>query len=599
MSRVSAADRLRMRLNREEGLKALDKVVLDHGYVEGEPYSFDDHEYQRELLRDTALRISVRKCSQVGLSELMVQKTLALLAAIPNIRVIFSLPTKEMAMAFSKDRFDGAIEQSDHYTSMVAAGGNSASQKKLGSSILYVIGTHGAKSAISVPAEFVISDEVDFSSETILGKLDSRIRHAKTTDEYGNRGYRYRFSTPTVEGYGGDIDFQKGDQRYYMCKCKHCNNQVLPDYFKDFIVPGFDRPIVEFGRNDAMETRYLTDKAWIKCPSCGKDLWDSLCDPSRREWVAKHPTAHDHSYQVSPWDVPKFNEPKVVIKSIEAYPLRSDYIYFVIGLPYSDAENSFFSDPMHRRRQCTVELWIYGQYIVTAPTFGGMDVGKVCHLTVRARVGDKSHVVWMEKIRNTKENSAVEQVLDRYDFFNMKKLCIDAGPDITLVNLLVRARLGIQAVVYVNNISGTLPIAEVKAGDVINADRTKTLTLLLNEHNSGEIFYPAREDLAAELMDHYKTTKKIRERNSDGDMKERFVRTPGADHWVHSLNYSGIAMLSVDMIMQEAVPGVLPGVRRVRVGSGVVHDRAQGPDKSELAGLFGVGSGAARGGRRR
>lgn len=598
MARGSAADRLRMRLNREEGLKALDKVVLDYGYVEGEPYSFDDHEYQIGLLRDTALRISVRKCSQVGLSELMVQKTLALLASIPNIRIIFSLPTKEMAMTFSKDRFDGAIEQSDHYTGLVAAGGNSASQKKLGSSLLYVIGTHGAKAAISVPAEFIISDEVDFSNETILGKLESRIRHAKTTDEFGNRGYRYRFSTPTVDGYGVDIDFQKGDQRYYMCKCEHCNKQVVPDFFQDFIVPGFDRPMIEFSRNDSMESRYRMDEAWIKCPSCGKNLWASLCDPSRREWVAKHPSAHDHSYQVFPWDVPKYNAPHTVIKSIGDYPLQSDFINFVIGLPFSSAENSFFTDQVTKDRLCTVQLWIYGQYIVTAPTVGGMDIGKVCHLMVKAKVGSKTHVIWMEKISNTKDDPAAPKVLDRYDFYNMKKLCIDAGPDITLVNTLLRARENIVSVVYVQNVSGSLPIVEVKAGDQINADRTKTLSLLLNQHNSGDILYPFKPELANELFEHFKTTKKIRERNADGDMKDRFVRTPGADHWVHAANYAGIAMLAIDELAPSTVVGVMPGVGTVKLGSGVVEIGPKPEEAGVLQGLFGVGAAAARGRRR-
>ena len=74
--------RLRMRLDREAGMRQLDETVLKYGHANGQPWSFKDHEFQREIIRDTSSRISVRKCSQVGLSEIMVQKLLAMAASL-------------------------------------------------------------------------------------------------------------------------------------------------------------------------------------------------------------------------------------------------------------------------------------------------------------------------------------------------------------------------------------------------------------------------------------------------------------------------------------------------------------------------------------
>ena len=54
MSNGSVAQRFRMALNREEGMKSLDQVVLDYGYVEGNKFTFEDHEYQIEIMRDVA-----------------------------------------------------------------------------------------------------------------------------------------------------------------------------------------------------------------------------------------------------------------------------------------------------------------------------------------------------------------------------------------------------------------------------------------------------------------------------------------------------------------------------------------------------------------
>lgn len=563
----SASSRLRMQLNRESGLSELDKVVTKYGFVNGKPYSFKDHEFQIEIIKDTRARIDVRKCSQVGLSELMVQKVLAMCATMQHTRIIFTLPTRDMAMPFSKDRFDGAIDQSDFYSGLVERASNSASQKKIGTCTLYISGSFGANSAISVPAEIVISDEVDFSNEAVLGKLNSRLRHASMVDEMGNRGMRMRFSTPTVDDYGVDAGFKKGDQRYYMCRCKHCNHVQAPDFFHDFVVPGFDRSIIELSKDDMTNPLFDFQGAWIRCSKCSKDLFESLLDPDCRMWVAKCPDVWDHSYQVSPWDVPKYNTPAAIIKQMGDYPLKSDFYNFVLGLPFSDAENTFIVSDEHRQKVADVEMWMYQQTLVTCQTVAGMDVGKTCHFTVLAKRGKQWAVVYVEKIINSRETPATEQVLARFDYFRCAKLCIDAGPDITLVNNLVGARENIVAVVYVGKVSGILPIDVKPAGDVINADRTKTLTLTMAKHNAGEYRYPTREDITRDIFAHLKTTKKIRVQTASGDTEERFTKTSTTDHWVHSLNYAGIAAMVVEDLADSSVVGIAPMVGRVQVGS--------------------------------
>ena len=587
-SNGSVAQRFRMALNREEGMKSLDQVVLDYGYVEGERFTFEDHEYQIEIMRDVASRIDIRKCSQVGASELWAQKTMAICAVQKNIRIMFSQPTKEMAVKFSKDRIDGVIEQSPYYSGLMKPGGNAAGMKQIGSNTLYIIGTFGSNSAISIPAEMLIEDEVDFSNEVVLGKLNSRLRHAKSVDEFGNRGYRYRFSTPTVDGFGIDKGFQAGDQRYYMCKCEHCSTWVVPDYLTDFIIPGWDKPIIEFGRDDMGDDNLRLEDSWIRCPKCHKDLFASLCNAANREWVAQFPGRSSHSYQIYPWDVPKYNTPRNIVMQYDDYPLKSDFFNFVIGLPYSDAENTFITNDEHKKRTCDVDLWIFGMWQVLCQTVGGMDVGKTCHFLVKAKVGKGWHVVWMEKIRNTKEDPAYPKVVARYDFFRCKKLCIDAGPDITLVNMLVGARDGIQAVVY-TKVAGFMPIAEGKGGDVINADRTKTLSLLLAAHNGGDMHYPHNDELKTELFKHLDTTKKVRERNADGDMVDRFIKTDRQDHWVHALNYAGIAGMACEMLEDLSVTGVMPGTGTVKVGSKPKEkDHSQEGKGSVLTGMFGT-----------
>ncbi|NLY59328.1 MAG: hypothetical protein GX071_12450 [Gammaproteobacteria bacterium] len=187
-------------------------------------------------------------------------------------------------------------------------------------------------------------------------------------------------------------------------------------------------------------------------------------------------------------------------------------------------------------------------------TVAGMDVGKTCHFVVLAKVGKYTHVVYTEKIENSRAQPATPKVLDRVTYFKVTRMCIDAGPDLTLVNQLVDARPFISAVVYVRSIKGIAIYEEKEEGRVINADRTKTLSELLGKHNSGEIRYPMNEDVKEEVFAHLATTKKIRERSADGSMIERFIKTKSEDHWVHALNYGNIAAMASDYCSGQLIP---------------------------------------------
>ena len=578
---LALSDRLRMRFDRESGMQALDETVLKYGYVQGDRFSFHEHEFQRQIIKDTSSRISIRKCSQVGLSEVMVQKLLAMASSMRHVRIIFTLPTKEMASSFSKDRIDGAIEQSDFYGSLTTAGSNSASQKKIGSCHIYVAGTFGANQAISVPAEIVICDEVDFSNQVVLGKLNSRLRHANIVDEHGFRGIKYMFSTPTVDGFGVDLEFQKGDQQYYMCKCEHCETWVRPE-FQDFRVPGWDDDITNFSREDSYDPKYRLTDTSIRCSNCSKNLFSSLINPDRREWVAAFPDRHERSYQVSPWDVPTYNTPNEVMRQIQGYPLKSDFYNFVLGLPFSDANNSFNTSDEHRVHITKSETLSYLSSLVLNYMVMGMDVGKTCHLSVGLAIGRTLHVVWLEKIENTRHSPATPEILARYDFYRCVQMCVDSGPDITLVNNLTSARPDMRAVVYVRNISGPKLFEEKSSEPVVNVDRTKSLTYLLTKHNSGDIYYPKNHPLLDEVFQHLRTTKKIRRQNTDGTFTELFQASSDNDHWVHSLHYlmlAGEMKFGIGSGTVQIIPSVSVGTVRVGVNSTAAKEERALHDK--------------------
>lgn len=569
MSTSELAERLRMRLNKADGMSRLAEAVTKYYYVNGHPYSFKDHEWQKEVVDDPSLRIAIMKCSQVGASEALLAKVLTMMLILKNIRTIYTMPTMEMAKEFSQDRIDGAIEQSPYLVDSLRAGNNSASLKKIGSNALYIRGSFGYRSGISVPASMVVNDEIDSSNPAVIGLLSSRLRHAEITDEYGHRGIHYKFSTPTTEGSALHLAFMDGSQKHYMCKCEHCEKWTQVDFFRDFVIPGYDRDLQDYSKetlaNSNAKDRLQETK--ILCEHCRRDLFSSLINPNRRQWVAKFPDRPQASYSVAPWDLPKYNTPYTIASQVAEYELKADYYNQVLGLPYSDSSNTFAVSEEHKRKVKTVTpIHFPGPTPPAGSYLMGMDVGKISHLSIgRVGEGGALEIVFMKKIENSKASAALPQVLEIFDFFKCVAGVVDAGPDITLVRELVSARPSIRACVYVTSHKGPTVYKENIEERTVNADRTKSLTLLMDKHNDGGVKFPLVDAWVNEAFSHISKVKKVRRKNNDGTFTELFISSSREDHWLHSIHYLNIAaeLTENNTITIDIRPPVSVGVARI------------------------------------
>lgn len=568
MATSEIAERLRMRLNKADGMSRLAEAVTKYYYVNGHPYSFKDHEWQKDVIDDPSLRIAIMKCSQVGASEALLAKVLTMMLVLKNIRTIYTMPTMEMAKEFSQDRIDGALEQSPFFMNELKPGNNSASLKKIGSNALYIRGSFGYKSGISVPATMVVNDEIDSSNPVVIGLLSSRLRHAEIVDEYGHRGIHYKFSTPTTEGSPLHMAFLDGSQKHYLCKCEHCEKWTQVDFFRDFLIHDFDRDLTDYSKDTLANSRArdrLTETK-ILCEHCRRDLFPSLLNPERRQWVAKFPDRLTASYSVAPWDLPKYNTPFTIASQVSEYELKADYYNQVLGLPFSDSSNTYAVSEEHKRRVKVVKPIFYpGEKPSTGGFLLGMDIGKVSHVSIgRVGEGGALEIVFMQKVENTKTSPALPQILKIYDFFNCQAGVIDAGPDITLVRDLIAARPTIKACVYVTSHKGPIVYKVNEDDNVVNADRTKSLTLLMDKHNDGGVKFPTVDSWVNEAFSHFSVVKKVRRKNTDGTFTELFISSSRTDHWLHSVHYLNIAAeLSsgtvADTVMHAPVSvGVIP-----------------------------------------
>lgn len=556
--------------------------VQKHTTLQGDPFNFKHHEMQVDIFDDPASRIAVRKCSQVGLSELQVRKLLTISAVMRYVRVIYTLPTRQFAMRFAKDRVDTTIEQAPMIYGMLKRGSDSAEQKVFtNGNVLYVTGTYGDNSAISVPATYIVNDELDFSNQEVVSKMSSRLRHAEENED-GYRGFHYKFSTPTLPGFGVTKEFEKGDQKYYACRCSRCNHDNIPGWYTHFTVPGYDGDMREF---DAQTATPLIDsdkhlEAYIRCSKCGKNLWDDLINPARRRWVAKYPDRKYSSYQVSPWDVPHYNKPSEIVLQMKDYTRHMDFMNFVVGLDYQDSDSVFSLEPFNdsndtkfvRPDKVAGNLWLGGHRLCA-----GMDVGKVCHFMVGYPTETGMKVVYAEEIKHTAQAPGKQRLFKLLKMFNIQYFVMDSGPDITLVrDALEFCKMhGIRAFAseYVRTV-GLENFQPNPETQIVKVNRTETLTQLMKSHNTRNIQYPAQgtHPVMYTVKNQVTALKKIVREVDSGEMLEQFVKT-GPDHFGHTMNYLNIAVqMASGGLSMSSVVGANPMVKRIKMRGGSSRD---------------------------
>lgn len=531
-------------------------------------WNFKGHEYQIEILSDMSDEVVARKCSQVGASELWVRLMLAMMGLSKSITIIYVLPTTGFARKFSKGRIDPVIQKSPVLKDIVNRDVDSSELKQLGNNFLYIAGSYGQNSAISVPAQGLFQDEVDFCNQTTLTTFNSRLGHNKP-GEY----YKRSFSTPTVEKFGIDAMYQETSKAHYAVKCNGCHEYVAPDFMEDVEIPGFDGNLFTFEKEDLSNPDVLVDDAFIRCPSCHSPIdWQQILNPELRQWIHEEPDNPKHGYQIIPIDVPEVNPISRTLRQITEYDRKKDWVNFKVGYPFSDAETSFLREALEK--YCTANS-------VTKPEDGdenqlanrtvfGLDVGKTSWFTVLAQIEGEARCIYYERIRQDGDNYLGKRVMFLMKVFGCIKGVVDAGPDISVSKFLVEKNPEgkVWACYYTRQQKGTLENYKLNETEgIVNASRTGCFDAMAKKFNSGKSCLTKSAELET-AKKHLAAMKRVDQTNDQGDMVSSWISTD-EDHYAHSLNYAHIAL---DMVVSGAgsymKPPSLPMMKSQRMKSG-------------------------------
>ncbi len=240
--------------------------------VDGQPFDLSKYPYIPEIINCRARRTTIVKGAQMGFTVAIILQSIEEMLT-ENLRgLLYLLPTDDEVQALAKSRVDPLLAQPAyaHLRSSV----DTSSLKQIGKGFMFFRGAGqrgGAKvksmsKLKSFPADRIKLDEYDEMDQARVDAARHRLGGSTCPREVG-------LSTPTLPGYGVDLDYQASDQRAWFWDCIRCNERV-------WLEKSWPECLAEPTQGEPF---YL-------CPKCREPL-----ERRTGTWVAAKPDVKDHA----------------------------------------------------------------------------------------------------------------------------------------------------------------------------------------------------------------------------------------------------------------------------------------------------------------
>jgi len=524
------------------GRDTISEFITTNTYLKGEPFSFQDHEYQDFILRDPSKEKVIIKSAQMGISEMSARMALAMGNLISGFSTIYTLPSAKAAQNFMKTRIDPIIAGSPYLKDAVSKAVDNTEMKQFGDSYLYLKGAQVDSQAISVPADMLIGDEVDNSNQEVLTLFESRLIHSK-------HQLNVKLSTPSVPGYGIDKAYKESRRHIHFCKCKHCNNWFEPDYFEHVKIPDFKGDIArDILKSTFANPSFRWQDAYVACPKCAKpaDLSEQY-----RDWVCENPNDKyvAAGFKVSPFSCPNIILPSHLVRDSVKYERLQDFYNQRLGMALEDKEASLTQDEL-------LKLLITDDVSLTYPMVMGLDMGNLCYCTIAAVLpDDRLIVVHREAIPLFK---VYERRKELAKAWRVRSCVVDHGPYTETVYRMQQSDSRVFAGIYNRNRKAA-EIYKVRDQEedkeegkqslrVVNISRDRGFDQIMGQIRAGKILVKAKMGVVQEQLHeddalwirHMQDQKRVREYDGD-ELVFVWRKVTGEDHSHHSLLYATVA----------------------------------------------------------
>ncbi len=535
------------------------RYIEEQTYLNGDRFSFRDHEFQKDIVSDTHPEVNVQKCAQVGMSEIMARYALAVCRVMPYFSTILTMPGANDASNFFKTRIDAVINDSPDLRNNLDTSIDNTEMKGFGGSLLYGRGTRGSTAALSVPADLLIHDELDRSDPSTIQQYVSRLKHSSWK-------MIRRFGTPTQNGVGIAAAMAISKRYRDLCKCNHCNHWFAPNYHDHVVIPGYSGTKQEVSPHNLMHLEW--EKAYLACPKCGKE--PSL-QRENRSWVCENPNDNfaAKGYFVTPFSVPNVVPISRIVQESTLFKWP-EFCNQTLGETSSESGAALSEDDI---RAC---IYNTGSLDTNEVHAMGVDLGAVCYFTIGRRdLAGRLHVVHRERVPLALLHEARERLMARYKVITS---VWDWQPYTDTVIDLQSADQNLYAARYA--VATNPQIFTVRTKEESEADGQLPLKLaiisrevhfdeIMKLFQQKRIIWQSQGQLEDELfIKQCLDMKRSLQLDKFGDSFYSWVKAANdQDHFHHSLGYLNVACLLLPTASTNIALSGMPLFSRIKVAT--------------------------------
>jgi hypothetical protein len=386
--------------------------VSTNTHLKKKAFSFENYEFQRQIIDDWHKDLSVIKPSQIGLTEIQIRKFLSFAKRNPGTTGIFSSPTDQMRDRTSMTRVKPLLDTEKVFN--MDGGVEKLVRRKdlyqIDDSFCYFTGAK-ENDATSIAADYLFNDEVDLSDQTMISLFQSRLQGS-------THRITQRFSTPTFVGYGIDAFYEASDKNEWTYRCPHCTRYQIPIFHPRFLcLPGVP-DVEDLTSLDADQVgRIDFNSSFICCEHCRRGINH---DPANWSWIAEHPARKTRGYRVRPFGVRLIADPAYVFKQLGQYKATNNLRGF-----HNTVLGEAFNDSNARLNEAQIRGCMNGSQAVEPSAvdecFIGIDVGLICHVVV----GKPGVVFEWRQVPQAELKSTISSLRSKY---NIVGGCMDLEP---------------------------------------------------------------------------------------------------------------------------------------------------------------------------
>ena len=499
------------------------------------PWKFNNHPWLKDMHDSTAISNVGQKSAQMGFTEVVLNITFKKID-IDRVDCLYILPAQTPdASVFSASRFDPALELSP-YLANLFSDVNNIGHKRAGSTNLYVRGSRSRGGLKSIPAGFIVFDELaEMDQDNIPLAMERSAGQIEKQD--------WKISTPTIEDANINVYFKQSSQEHFFFPCPSCGRSIELKFPDSIVITAKDKDDPEIHN-----THYICYECKNRIEHQGKS--EIL---QKGFWVPQNTKSETRGFYINQMYSPAVTPSDLATKFLKSQndaTAETEYYNSNLGLPHAVAGAQLNEEQIRTciggYQMMRFERVLNHNKIRTM----GTDVGRWFHNVIlewdippRVPLADinlyaRPRILLFNKVRDINE---VDQLFRQ---FAIKFGVIDANPERRVAYDYTNRFYGrAKMCFYANSVAARQLVPSAEVDQAVNVDRTSWMDLSLGRFRRGQEGILIPSDVDEEFIDQLKAPVREYIRDKNGNPVGRYT-TPEAkaDHYAHAMNYAEIAL---------------------------------------------------------